>query len=248
MEIVGRGFLAQHLAGIAGRHDGVVVLAAGVSAASGTSNAQFCREADLVARSLRRCAATGERLLFFSTASTGMYGALGRGREDEPVAPGTPYGQHKRRLEQVIADSPVEHLVVRLAHVAGPHQPPHQLLPSLLSQVMAGRVRLHEAARRDIIDVADVVALVDRLLATRASREVVNIATGFAVPVEALVDRIETVLGRRAERVRVTAPAVNHLVCTRKLHRLVPEAAGMGFGERYFEAVLDRYVSTAALV
>jgi NDP-hexose 4-ketoreductase len=43
MDIIGHGFLAQHLAGIADRHDGVVALAAGVSAANGTSAAQFAR-------------------------------------------------------------------------------------------------------------------------------------------------------------------------------------------------------------
>lgn len=40
MDIIGHGFLAKHLAGIAGQHAGVVALAAGVSAAAGTSGGQ----------------------------------------------------------------------------------------------------------------------------------------------------------------------------------------------------------------
>jgi NDP-hexose 4-ketoreductase len=248
MDIIGHGFLAQHLAGIADRHDGVVALAAGVSAANGTSAAQFARESDLLARQLDRCATTGERLLFFSTASTGMYGAAGNGREDEPVTPGTPYGQHKRHLETVIRDSGVDCLVVRLAHVVGPNQPPHQLLPSLLTQVLAGDVRLHEGARRDIIDVVDVVRLIDRLLGAQVSSDVVNVATGWAVPIEALVAHIETLLGRTATHRIVQAPTVNHLVCTAKLRRLVPEVATMGFDEHYFKPVLGRYLAAAALV
>lgn len=201
-----------------------------------------------MAAALDRCAGSGERLLFFSTASTGMYGAAGRGREDEPVVPGTPYGQHKRRLEQIIAESGVDHLVVRLAHVVGPEQPGHQLLPSLTTQVLAGEVLLHAGARRDIIDVVDVVRLLDRLPAAGVRGEVVNIATGWAVPVEQLIGRIEAILGCRARRTLVRTPPVNHLVCTAKLRCLVPEAAELGFGSHYFEAVLEQYLSAAALV
>ena len=249
MAIVGRGFLARHLALLGPAHPGVVAIAAGVSAASDTSDVEFAREAALLRDVMRRCASTGERLLFFSTASTGMYGAPGgRGREDEAVRPRTPYGRHKLALEEALRQSTVDYLVLRLAHVAGPHQPPHQLLPSLASQVLAGTVRLHEGARRDVIDVLDVVTVVDRLLAAGVSRDVVNVATGFAVPVEDLVDRIETRLGVRARRERVRTPPVNHLVCTGKLRRLVPAVDRMGFGLRYHEGVLDRYVGTGALV
>jgi nucleoside-diphosphate-sugar epimerase len=248
MDIIGHGFLAQHLAGIADKHGGVVALAAGVSAANGTSAAQFAREEDLLTRTLDRCATTGERLLFFSTASTGMYGAGGYGREDEPVAPGTPYGKHKLHLETVIHESGVDCLVVRLAHVVGPNQPAHQMLPSLHAQVLAGEVRLHEGARRDIIDVVDVVGLIDRLLAADVSPDIVNVATGWAVPIEDLVAEIEALLGREARHVVVRTPPVNHLVCTAKLRRLVPEVAAMGFDEHYFKPVLGRYLAAAALV
>jgi nucleoside-diphosphate-sugar epimerase len=249
MEIVGRGFLARHLARIAGRHPGVVAVAAGVSAASGTSADQFRREAELLETVLRRCQAGGERLLFFSTASTGMYGAPGGcGREDEPIEPRTPYGRHKLALEDRLRESGAGHLVLRLAHVAGPDQPPHQLLPSLASQVLAGTVRVHRGARRDVIDVDDVVAVIDRLLAAGVDREVVNVATGYAVPVEDIVAGVEARLGVRAARQVIDTPPVNHLVSIEKLHRLVPAVGAMGFGPTYYERVLDRYVPAAALV
>lgn len=249
VDIIGHGFLAGHLRGIAGAHPDVVVIAAGVSAASWTSAEQFDREAALLASVLDRCRETGERLVFFSTASTGMYGAPGGcGREDEPVEPRTPYGRHKLGLEQRIRESTVDHLVLRLAHVAGPDQPPHQLLPSLASQVLAGEVRLHRGARRDVIDVADVVAVVDRLLTAAVSRAVVNVATGYAVPVEDLVTGIEARLGTRARRIVVDTPPMNHLVSIGKLRRLVPAVAAMGFGPHYYEHVLDRYVPAPARV
>lgn len=243
MDIIGHGFLAKHLAACADTYPGVVVLAAGVSAANGTSAPEFRRERALLDATIGRCVRSGERLVFFSTASTGMYGASGRGAEDEPVRPSTPYGWHKLFLERRLRASGADHLVLRLAHVVGPDQPPHQLLPSLASQVLAGEVRLHRGARRDIIDIADVVRLIDRLLAAGVHREVVNIATGHAVPVERIVARIEDRLHARARHVVVDTPPVNHLVCTGKLRRLVPAVADLAFDGHYHEAVLDRYLT-----
>src|SRR4051812_30098309 len=103
MQIIGRGFLAGHLRPITAAHPGVVVLAAGVSAANDTSQHDFDREATLVYQAIRRCSASGERLLFFSTAAAGMYSVPGEpGREDGPVLPATPYGRHKLALEAVL--------------------------------------------------------------------------------------------------------------------------------------------------
>src|SRR5262245_43227137 len=114
MEIVGNGFLARHLRRLAARHTGTVALAAGVSWTSGTSDEDFAREAKLVREVIARCAATGQRLLFFSTASSGMYPAeRGPGREDAPVVPGNPYTAHKLLLEQQVRSSGADHLVLR---------------------------------------------------------------------------------------------------------------------------------------
>lgn len=249
MHIVGHGFLAGHLARIADRHPDVLALAAGVSAATGTSPTAFARERTLLSGAIARGRSTGERLLFFSTASTGMYGAPdSRGVEHEPVTPRTAYGRHKRDLELILAGSGVGHLCVRLAHVVGPDQPPHQLLPSLASQILAGEVRIHRGARRDIIDVADVVTVLDHLLALGTRDTVVNVATGYAVPVETIVARVEARLRVTARRVEVDTPAVNHLVSIDTLRRLVPAVDALGFGERYYERVLDRYVRPGVTV
>jgi NDP-hexose 4-ketoreductase len=242
MEIVGNGFLAHNLRPVADAHPGVVVLAAGVSAASNTSQEQFAREGALLRDTIARCRADSTKLLFFSTASTGMYGAPGcRGREDEPVLPCSPYGQHKLSLEAVVRQSAVDHLVLRLGHVAGPRQPPHQLLPSLARQIRRGSIRVHRTAHRDLIDIAHVTKAVAWLLSAGVSGEVVNVASGFAVPVEAIVSHIEARFGRPASREYVDG-AGNHDISTEKLLRLAPEAAGMGFGPDYYKNVLDKYV------
>lgn len=243
MQIMGRGFLARHFTALAGRHDGVVLLAAGVSWASGANPTEFARETDLVRRVARACRADGRRLVFFSTASTGMYGAEGcRGREDESVAPCTPYGRHKLDLEQQVAASGADHLVLRLGHVVGPGHPTHQLLPTLVRQVRAGEVTVHRGAARDLIDIDDVVSLADRLFTLGVSHDVVNIASGVPVPIGAIVDRIERCLGTTARRRFVDGLGANHQVSIEKLRHLL-RSESPEFAADYYRRVLDRYVA-----
>ncbi|MEU5050611.1 SDR family oxidoreductase [Streptomyces sp. NPDC021096] len=245
MDIVGNGFLARHLRPLAGRHPDTVVLAAGVSSAGGTSWEAFAREAALLGEVAERCRATGRRLLFFSTASTGMYGAgPGPGTEDRPVTPCTPYGVHKLSLEERLRASGAAHLVLRLSHVVGPGQPPHQLLPGLVRQLRDGTVRIHRGATRDLIAVADVVTVVDRLLTLDLRGQTVNVASGEAVPVDTIVDHLERRLGLAARREHQDAggPPVVTGICTRKLRGLVPETARMGFGPTYYRRVLDGFL------
>lgn len=249
MEIVGRGFLAGHLRSIAAAHHRAVVVAAGVSAASDTSQDEFGREARLLYRIAARCAERGEQLVFFSTASTGMYSMSGRaGREAGPVFPATPYGRHKLALEAALNSSEVDYLILRLAHVVGPRQPPHQLLPSMAAQVRSGRVTIHRGARRDLIDVHDVVRIIDSLLSAGVSRETVNVASGAAVPVEDIVDHLELRLGSTAAREYVDRAGAQE-VSVDKLRALVPGVAEMRFGPHYFRSLLDKYVpATASLL
>ncbi|MGW3011832.1 NAD-dependent epimerase/dehydratase family protein [Streptomyces sp. NPDC001219] len=245
MEILGNGFLARNLSPLAHRHPGTVAMAAGVSWASGTSDADFAREAALLTQAADRCRATGRRLLFFSTAATGMYGAVdGPGREDSPITPCTPYGAHKLALERQLQDSGADHLILRLGHLVGTGQPPHQLIPALIQQMRKGSVRIQRAAARDLIDVRDVVTVIDRLLAQGLCGETVNVASGTAVPVERIVDHLETRLGLSVRR-RYDEAGAHHVISTEKLRALVPETAAMGFGPGYYRRVLDAFIATA---
>ncbi|MER8159926.1 NAD-dependent epimerase/dehydratase family protein [Streptomyces sp. NPDC094472] len=247
MDIIGSGFLARNLAPIAASHPGVVVAAFGVSFAAGIPEADFAREAARLYELVRRCERRREKLVFFSTASSAMYAVPGEaGREDGPVFPSTAYGRHNLALEAVLAASSIDHLVLRLTHVVGPAQPAHLLVPAMVRQVRSGTVRLYRGARRDLIDVADLVTAMDRLLTAGVGRTVVNVASGTAVPIELLVDHIEAQLGVRAVRSYVS-DAVSQPVSTAKLHALVPEMAWTG-DENYYRRVLDTYLWEYATV
>ncbi|GAA0484595.1 NAD-dependent epimerase/dehydratase family protein [Streptomyces stramineus] len=245
MEIVGRGFLAGHLTAVGARHEAALVLAAGVSTTVAHARADFDREAELVRETLTRCRAEGRTMVLFSTASTALYGPGTDGRENEVLVPRTPYGRHKLAMERLVRDSPVNWLILRLTHLVGSGQRPHQLLPSLINQVRKGAVRVRRGARRDLLDVKDAVRAVDALLEARVTHEVVNVASGVPVPVERIVDRIEEILGSRAARETIGTEPSAPAVSSDKLRGLVAPGVLVHDAD-YPWRLLDRYVPAAA--
>ncbi|MFC4131817.1 NAD-dependent epimerase/dehydratase family protein [Hamadaea flava] len=234
---------------MADRHPDAVVFAAGVSSVSAVGEGEFAREAELLYSVLRSCVAHGRRIVYFSTSSSSMYGGQGStGRERDPVYPTNPYGRHKLALEGVVTASGADHLLLRLSHTIGVGQPPHQLLPALVRQIAAGHIQVFRGAHRDLIDVADVVTIVDSLLKSCVVNEVVNVATGVGVPVEEVLDHVESRLRPDRPVVREYVDRPNrHEVSIEKLRRLVPAVDGMRFGPDYFRPVIDRYLESTVV-
>lgn len=245
MEVVGRGFLAHYLVeAFADRYPDVTVVAAGVTKTLAAAVADFDREANLVYDVARRCRWQGRTVVFFSTSSDGMYGALDSpGHEDGPVFPTTPYGRHKLGIEAVLARCGARWLTVRLSHVVGSGQQPHQLVPALTTQIGTGVVTVHRNVYRDLIDVRHVMIALDRLLANEISDQIVNIASGCPERVERIVTEIERRLAVTARREMIDKPeAVRTVISTARLRGVMPEWDELGFGPNYLPALLDRYV------
>ncbi|MGM1065143.1 NAD-dependent epimerase/dehydratase family protein [Saccharothrix sp. Mg75] len=243
MRVVGRGFIAGNLAGIADRHPDACVLAAGVSSTHVTDPAELARERELAAEVARRCAREGLTLVVLSTASHAMYGSTDRpATEDDPVDPASPYGRHKLALERQVADSGVRWLALRLSHVVGAGQRPHQLLPAFVEQVRSGVVRLHRGAHRDLVDVRDVVSAVDGLLAAGVRDEVLNVASGTPYPVTGIAAGVQARMGLPARQEVVDAVPVRTVVSTARLRALLPGSAPVG-GPAYLDRLLDAYVA-----
>lgn len=240
-EVVGRGFLAEYLRRHLSADALATVLAAGVSNTSETSPERFRREAALVSGTALRCREAGRLLVFLSSAATGLYGRRGVGREDSRVTPVTPYGRHKLAMEHLVADSGAPWLTLRLSHVVGPGQNPAQLFPSLVRQVRSGAVTVHRGARRDLMDVRHVTAVLGRLLALGVHYRTVNVASGVAYPVDRIVTALETHLGRPARRTLLHVPSESLRLSNDRMRALVPEASEFGFGPGYLDALVGRY-------
>ncbi len=248
MEVIGNGFIAGHArAHFAERHPSTTLIAAGVSSVLITDVSAFEREATLVYDVIRKCRATGRTVVFLSTASAGMYGASDSpGTEDGAVFPLTPYGRHKLALERVCAISGVRWLVLRMTHIVGAGQQPHQLLPSLTRQLLTGSITVHANASRDLLDVRDMLGILDSLLANDVHNEVVNIASGRPEDIERIVDGLEERLDVHAVRKRVEMPAKQATVDIDKVRSLVPGLETFGFGPDYLPKLLDRHIGELA--
>jgi NDP-hexose 4-ketoreductase len=244
MQIIGRGFLAQNLAEAFGdRHPRVTALAAGVSSTSVTDPAELDREAELLYETLRACRVGGRTMLFFSTASFAMYGSTQvPATETDPLYPPSVYGRHKLALESCVRSATADFLILRLSHLVGPYQRPHQLLPGMARQVHSGTVTVQRGAFRDLLDMRDLVRAVDALLTKGVRGEVLNVVSGVPQPVDRIVDGIEGRLGVHAQRVYVPGTATQTLVSTRRLRRLVPDLGAGRPGPGYLDDLLDRYL------
>ncbi|GAA3453651.1 NAD-dependent epimerase/dehydratase family protein [Dactylosporangium matsuzakiense] len=248
MQIVGNGFLARNLREAFGdRFPEVTAFAAGVSSTSVTDPVQLDREAEALYDALRRCRAEGSTLLYFSTASFAMYGTTDTpATEDGPLYPPSIYGRHKLALEACVRAGGGPHLVLRLAHVVGPYQRPHQLLPAIVKQVCTGTVTVHRGAHRDLLDVRDLVYAIDGLLSADVRDIVVNVASGRPWPVEDIIDGVAKRLGSAPDRTYRARPVSRTEVSLARLHALVPGfAGGAPAGDGYLDMLLDRYVDRA---
>jgi nucleoside-diphosphate-sugar epimerase len=243
VDIVGDGFIARNLATIADRHPHATVLAAGVSSTGVREAAAFARETELVRDATTRCRRAGRMLVFLSSASHSMYGNTDVAADETTVVrPESPYGRQKLALERMVAESGVRWLALRLSHVTGRWQRPHQILPSLVSQVRSGTVTVYRGAHRDLVDVVDVVRAIDGLLEHGVQDEIVNVASGTAVPVERIVRGVEQRLGVSARHEIVDRPPVLTTVSIAKLGTLLPALRSVG-DSRYPDRILDRYVA-----
>jgi NDP-hexose 4-ketoreductase len=227
---------------IGDRHPRVVAFAAGPSRTSAVA-AQCDREAALLTEVVATCRRTGDVLLYFSTAAAALYPETDTpSREDDPVVPRRPYGRHKHAMEIMIAGSGCRYLILRLSHLVGPDQPRHQLVPALTEQIRAGTVTVHTCARRDLIDIADAVTILDALLRAGITGQVVNVASGHSVPVADVVAGLEARLDCVAVR-RWVDGGDTHQISIDKVSRLIPLVGEIGFGPGYYHRILDRYVT-----
>ncbi|UWP79211.1 NAD-dependent epimerase/dehydratase family protein [Dactylosporangium fulvum] len=248
MQIIGNGFLARNLGEAFGdRFPDVTALAAGVSSTSVTDPGQLDREAETLYAALHRCRDERRTLLYFSTASFAMYGTTeAPATEDGPLYPPSVYGRHKLALEACVRAAGIPFLVLRLSHMVGPHQRPHQLLPAIVQQVRSGTVTVHRGAHRDLLDVRDLVHAIDRLLAAEARDVVLNVASGLPWPVEEIIDGVADRLRMTPDRVYRPGPVSRTEVSLERLRALVPDFdAKTLIGPAYLDMLLDWYLDRA---
>jgi GDP-4-dehydro-6-deoxy-D-mannose reductase len=194
--------------------DGVVHLAALSSGAEARRHPAAAWEANAVGTArllyaLSERHAAGEAdpvVLVISTAEVYGAGPARPRREDDPVAPVSPYAASKAGAETAALETwrrtGLRVIVVRPFQHTGPGQAPTFVVP-------AWAARLREAARRgertvatgnlapvrDLLDVRDVIDAYVALLDRGVPGEIYNVASGVGVPLGELFERLAKLSG-----------------------------------------------------
>ncbi len=154
----------------------------------------------------------GARLLLAGSAE--VYGTVPEAeqpiREDRPLRPGNPYAASKAAAEmaalQAGASGRCEVVVARAFNHTGPGQDTRFALPSFarqLAEIRAGRavpvLRVGNlSARRDLLDVRDVVRAYLRLMEAGEPGRVYNVASGEARSMQSVVEALVELSGSKA--------------------------------------------------
>jgi nucleoside-diphosphate-sugar epimerase len=146
-------------------------------------------------------ASGGRRLLGIGSCAEYAEAAPGDGLpwpEDRPLAPATPYGQAKARLQARLAAMPGLSLAwARIFHVFGPGEHPDRLVASVARALLAGREAVIGSGR-PVRDFASTRYLGLALAALAASpvTGAVNVASGEAIALRDLALLLARLAGR----------------------------------------------------
>jgi len=243
VKIIGRGLVARTLVPVSEQFGTAVVFATGTADSGCTDRAVCDREMELMENALGQCRREDHRFVYFSSAGK-IYGeAPGKSDESTPCNPTSAYGQHKLDCETLIRSLDCRHLIVRIPNLVGPMQNPRQLVPALVLQVLRGAVTAYSGATRDLVGVDRFREILLELLGNVSDQETVVLASGISFSSEAIIDRIQHVLGTNA-RVSVVDGGRPEEYAIDKLRRLAPRTSWVP--QNYLDDVIDCYVPSLA--
>ena len=226
--IVGSGMLAEAFSAAYSQRQDVCIYAAGVSNSGCTSEREFARERDRLASALRNADHVAA-FVYFGTCSVA-----------DPEAMDAPYVRHKLAMEQMVGALP-HHLILRLPNVAGRTPNPHTLLNYLYARISRSEAfSLWSRAKRNIIDVDDVVAVAKVLIKDTSRRDLTHsIANPMSYSLSEIVTAFEHVVGKRAIFEVIERGSEYPIDIAAVTGRM--EEAGVRFGESYLMSVIAKY-------
>jgi UDP-glucose 4-epimerase len=156
-----------------------------------------------------------ERVVFLSTVDVYAPSEISLS-ESSPTGPVTLYGHSKLYCEQLVrhwcAEENLSARILRVGHIYGPGEEAYRkVIPATFAALMAGApvtVYGEGKERRAFLYVDDLVTAILRAIPRDDIADPINLVSGHAVSMAALVNRIIAVTGvpARIERVPATAP------------------------------------------
>ena len=154
---------------------------------------------------------------------------------DHPVAPFTSYGVSKTAGEQFMRMAAVPVVSLRLANITGPRLAIGPI-PTFYKRLSAGQKCFCSDTVRDFLDMADFLALMDRLLETDAPAGIYNVSTGEGHTIKEIFDEVCAYLGvTPAEPVPVVPPGADDVPAVvldpAETERVLGWKAAIGFSD-----------------
>lgn len=231
--LIGSGLLAQAFAPPYYQNDLVCIFAAGVSNSACSDAYEFARERQRLSETLEHVKSLAT-FVYFGTCSI-----------NDPEAKDTPYVQHKLAMEGLVSKHS-GHLILRLPQVAGRTPNPHTLLNFLYAYISRSEsFSLWCNAKRNIIDVVDVVAIAKCLIEDKTVRNTtINIANAINHSMTNIVSVMEKAIGKRAIY-NIVERGSEFSIDTSIILPLLDKAA-VKFDDGYIERVLGNYYGKAS--
>jgi len=229
--IIGSGLLARAFAAntLPTPH---CVYAAGVSNSSCMDPREFEREK---ARLLDAITAAPDQCLFlyFSTCSIG-----------DPEVTESAYVRHKLAMEKLVGQRQ-RYLILRLPQLAGSTPNPHTLLNHLYSRIVRSeRFLVWGGARRNLIDVDDVVRITADLIASEdACNETINVANTGSYSIFDIISAFENALGHKAI-FDILPRGTGYAIDTSRIQPALSRC-GLAFDSNYLPRLIGKYYGHA---
>lgn len=223
--IVGNGLVASAFSEFAERDD-FVIFASGVSNSQEKDPAAYQREFDLLKSHITSEAC----FVYFSTCSIA----------DESRAH-SHYIQHKKEVEEYIAENASSYVIFRLPIVVGRSSNPHTLTNFLYNSITANEpLNVYQRAIRYLIDIDDIATLLPQFLINRfAKNTVVNVAFDNGTEVTELIGMFEKVIGVEANATRLDVGT--HFEIDNSIFNQFLKSIGYEFSGDYTLELIGKY-------
>ena len=143
-------------------------------------------------------------------------------------------------MERMVRGHP-RHVVLRLPQIAGKTPNPHTLLNFLYARISRSEAfQIWGGAKRNIIDVDDVVSIAQQLIANGTVRNTtVNIANPVNYSMPEIVDAMVGIVGKRAI-FEVVDRGSDYFIETGSMQPALAKS-GVEFGDNYLSKVIAKY-------
>lgn len=183
--LYGNGLLGQAFKKYQDNLD-VIIYAKGVSNSQCKDNKEFERDYDELLSTLENN--QNKKIIYFSSCSI-----------LDTTLLSTPYVQHKINIENLIKKIHKNYLIIRLPQIAGYTNNTNTILNYIHNNIINNnKFVLWKNAKRNIIDVKDIVTIVDQIIIANFYNTTINVANKYSHSMLDIVGVFEKLLNKKA--------------------------------------------------